>query len=133
MTCLPTLLRWLFFTPEWRTGGGGILDGITTCLQGASPFVADALQLIIGPMKMKDGDQVVLIDDYYGLPYLNRQAVGERRETELQAVAIIRLVEEQQEDQSRMKQNARRILIGPLHSCAEKERGCGRRYPYQVG
>jgi hypothetical protein len=59
------------FTPEWRTVSGGILDGIIACLQSASLFVTDALQLGIGPATMKGGDQVVLIDDYYGLQDLN--------------------------------------------------------------
>lgn len=98
------------FTPEWRAGEGGILDGIMSCLQGASLFVTGALQLGIGPAKMKDGDQIVLIDDYYGLPDLNRQTV---EETELQAAAILRPVEEQQEGQSQMKENAKYVLIGP--------------------
>jgi hypothetical protein len=100
------------FTPEWRAVDRGILDGIMACLQDASMFVTDALQLGIGPAKMKDGDQVVLIDDYYGLQDLNRQAVEERDETELQAAAILRPVEEQ-EDQSQIKENARYVLIGP--------------------
>lgn len=98
------------FTPEWRAGKGGILDGIMACLQDASLFVTGALQLGTGPAKMKDGDQVVLIDDYYGLPELNRQTV---EEMELQAAAILRPVEEQQEDQPQMKENAKYVLIGP--------------------
>ena len=100
------------FTPEWRAVDRGILDGIMACLQGASMFVTDALQLGIGPAKMKDGDQVVLIDDYYGLQDLNRQVVAERDETELQAAALLRPVEEQG-DQYQIKENARYVLIGP--------------------
>jgi hypothetical protein len=98
------------FTPEWRAGNGGFLDGIMACLQDASLFVTAALELGIGPAKMEDGDQVVLIDEYYGLPDFNSQTV---EETELQAAAILRPVEEQQEDQPQMKENGKYVLVGP--------------------
>jgi hypothetical protein len=103
----------VIFTPEWRAAGRvpvqgrSTLDGIMSCLQGTSLFVTDDFQLGIGPGKMKDGDHVVLLYSYHGLPDLSR------RGRQLQQAAILRPVDQQDGDQSQMIEHGRYILIGP--------------------